>query len=208
LGIFRSGVFITLQSAEPLAYAVNTGTHQNRAPQLSQKRERAHHCEEGEESSSIKTLPTWGVKRQSAATSARLQAHSMRIAASGSKGNCRALDVLGKQVCDTVSELASGTYEELGWPELLPFVFQCVQSDDTRLQESSLLIFAQLAHHIMGTLRQYMGTLHEILARTLTSPNRDVALASMRATAAFVQACPFPWQDWCDMLGSMHASTM
>lgn len=93
------------------------------------------------------------------------------------------------QVCDTISELASGTYEELGWPELLPFIFQCVQSDDPRLQESSLLIFAQLAHHIIGTLRQYMATLHEILSRTLTSSNRDVALASMRATAAFVQAC-------------------
>ncbi len=91
------------------------------------------------------------------------------------------------QVCDTIAELASGTYEDLGWPELLPFIFQCVQSNDARLQESALLIFAQLAHHIMGTLRQYMATLHEVLTRTLQSPNHDVALASMRATAAFVQ---------------------
>jgi hypothetical protein len=30
-------------------------------------------------------------------------------------------------VCDTVAELASGTYEDLGWPELLPFIFGCVQ---------------------------------------------------------------------------------
>ncbi len=91
------------------------------------------------------------------------------------------------QVCDTIAELASGTYEDSGWPELLPFIFQCVQSNDARLQESALLIFAQLAHHIMGTLRQYMATLHEVLTRTLQSPNHDVALASMRATAAFVQ---------------------
>lgn len=90
-------------------------------------------------------------------------------------------------MCDTIAELASGTYEELGWPELLPFIFQCVQSNDARLQESALLIFAQLAHHIMGTLRQYMATLHEVLTKTLQSPNHDVALASMRATAAFVQ---------------------
>ena len=93
-------------------------------------------------------------------------------------------------MCDTIAELASGTYEELGWPELLPFIFQCVQSHDARLQESALLIFAQLAHHIMGTLRQYMATLHEVLTRTLQSPNHDVALASMRATAAFVQVGP------------------
>ena len=91
------------------------------------------------------------------------------------------------QVCDTIAELASGTYEEVGWPELLPFIFQSVQSSEARLQESALLIFAQLAHHIMGTLRQYMATLHEVLTRTLQSPNHDVALASMRATAAFVQ---------------------
>ena len=96
------------------------------------------------------------------------------------------------QVCDTIAELASGTYEELGWPELLPFIFQCVQSNDARLQESALLIFAQLAHHIMGTLRQYMATLHEVLTRTLQSPNHDIALASMRATAAFVQVTKLP----------------
>ncbi len=91
------------------------------------------------------------------------------------------------QVCDTVAELASGTYEELGWPELLPFMFLWVQSNDKRLQESALLVFAQLARHIMGTLRQYMGTLHEVLTRTLASSSQDVALAAMRATSNFVQ---------------------
>ena len=39
----------------------------------------------------------------------------------------------------------------------------------------------------MSTLRQYLGTLHEVLTRTLASSNSDVALAAMRATAAFVQ---------------------
>ena len=32
------------------------------------------------------------------------------------------------QVCDCVSELAAGIIEDQGWPELLPFIFQCVQS--------------------------------------------------------------------------------
>ncbi|BDA40930.1 Importin-5 [Coccomyxa sp. Obi] len=99
---------------------------------------------------------------------------------------------ISKKVCDTVAELASGTYEELGWPELLPFMFQCVQSNDTRLQESALLVFAQLARHIMGTLRQYMGTLHEVLTRTLASSSQDVALAAMRATSNFVQELEDP----------------
>lgn len=32
------------------------------------------------------------------------------------------------QVCDLVSELAAGLLEKPGWPELLPFMFQCIQS--------------------------------------------------------------------------------
>ncbi len=35
-----------------------------------------------------------------------------------------------KKVCDCVSELAIGILEEQGWPELLPFMFQCVQSGE------------------------------------------------------------------------------
>ncbi len=61
---------------------------------------------------------------------------------------------------------------------------------EPRLQESALLIFAQLARHLMSTLRQYLGTLHEVLSRALASRHRDVALAAMRATAAFVQVLP------------------
>jgi hypothetical protein len=34
------------------------------------------------------------------------------------------------QVCDCVSELAAGIIEDQGWPELLPFIFQCVQSGE------------------------------------------------------------------------------
>lgn len=93
------------------------------------------------------------------------------------------------QVSDAVAELAAGTVEEGGWPELLPFMFQCVQSNITLRMECALLIFAQLAHYIMDTLRQYMGTLHTTLGQCLGSPQQDVSVAAMRAVTSFIQAC-------------------
>lgn len=68
------------------------------------------------------------------------------------------------QVCDTVSELAAGILEGGDWPELLPFMFQCVQSGQPRMVEAALLVFAQLARYLADTLRQYLGTLHTVRA--------------------------------------------
>lgn len=67
------------------------------------------------------------------------------------------------QICDTLSELAGKVQDsEAAWPELLPFIFQCVQSGDVRLMESALFIFGDLARSMMPTLMQYMGTLHQV----------------------------------------------
>ena len=91
------------------------------------------------------------------------------------------------QVCDTTAELAAGMVDSSGWPELLPFIFQLVQAQNPNEVESALLIFAQLAHYIMPTLTQYMGTLNGILQQCLQSSRVDVAIAAMRATTAFIQ---------------------
>lgn len=74
-------------------------------------------------------------------------------------------------MCDTVSELAAVIMKEApGWPELLPFMSQAVQSGQPRLMEAALLVFAQLAGHMMPTLLQYMGTLHQVLHSTPGAP--------------------------------------
>ena len=78
------------------------------------------------------------------------------------------------------------------WPELLPFVFQCAQSGEPRLAEPGLLIFAALATPLAGTLRQYLGTLHAVLASCFASPSTDVSSAAVRATVAFVHAADGP----------------
>jgi len=95
---------------------------------------------------------------------------------------------ISKKLCDTVAELAAGILEEGMWPELLPFMFQCVSSDSLRLQESSLLMFAQLAQYIGPQLRTYLPTLHNVFLQHLSSQTSgDVRIAALRATTNFVQ---------------------
>ena len=93
-----------------------------------------------------------------------------------------------KMVCDTVSELGATLMEENQWPELLPFMFTCVQSGDERLLESVLRIFAQLVASIEMTLTPYLDTLHGVFSRCLGSQNVDVRNASLRATCSFISS--------------------
>ncbi|KAI4348458.1 hypothetical protein L6164_009181 [Bauhinia variegata] len=93
-----------------------------------------------------------------------------------------------KKLCDTVSELASGILPDGGWPELLPFMFQCVTSDNTKLQEVALLIFSQLAHYISEALVSQLGTLHSMFFSCLSSSkSSDVRIAALGASINFIQ---------------------
>lgn len=48
------------------------------------------------------------------------------------------------KVCDAVSEIGSIVIDANGWPELLPFMFACVQGTNPLHRESALRIFAQV----------------------------------------------------------------
>ncbi|KAK9289466.1 hypothetical protein L1049_007621 [Liquidambar formosana] len=98
---------------------------------------------------------------------------------------------ISKKLCDTISELASAILPDGGWPELLPFMFQCVTSENHRLQESALLIFAQLSQYIGETLVPHLTTLHSVFLRCLgSSANSDVRIASLGAAINFIQCLP------------------
>ncbi|KAI4345306.1 hypothetical protein L6164_012442 [Bauhinia variegata] len=94
-----------------------------------------------------------------------------------------------KKLCDTISELASGILPENGWPELLPFIFQCVSSDSPKLQESAFLIFAQLSQYIGDSLTPHIKHLHAVFLQCLTSTtaNSDVKIAALNAVINFIQ---------------------
>ena len=76
-----------------------------------------------------------------------------------------------RKVCDTVCELAAGIFEDGKWPELLPFLFQCVTAGTPNLRESALNVFAQLAQYVGESLVPHLATLHGILAQCLQAPS-------------------------------------
>ncbi|XP_050233599.1 uncharacterized protein LOC126682090 [Mercurialis annua] len=96
-----------------------------------------------------------------------------------------------RKVNDTVSELAASVLPEGGWPELLPFMFQCVTAgggQNCNLQESALLIFARLAQFIGETLIPHLNTLHELFLNCLSSSlSADVRIAALNASVSFIQ---------------------
>ncbi|XVF56868.1 hypothetical protein PTKIN_Ptkin06aG0154900 [Pterospermum kingtungense] len=96
-----------------------------------------------------------------------------------------------KKLCDTISELASSIVAIGGWPELLPFLFQCVNSSNPNLEESALLIFSRLAQNIeetAETLIPHSKTLHSIFYRCLSNPSScDVRIAALSASISFIQ---------------------
>ncbi|XP_010531149.1 PREDICTED: importin-5-like isoform X1 [Tarenaya hassleriana] len=96
---------------------------------------------------------------------------------------------ISKKICDTVSELASGILPENGWPELLPFVFQCVSSDSPKLQESAFLILAQLSQYVGETLTPHIKHLHGVFLQCLNCnvACSDVKIAALNAVISFIQ---------------------
>ncbi|XP_019093862.1 PREDICTED: importin-5 [Camelina sativa] len=102
---------------------------------------------------------------------------------------------IAKKVCDTISELASAILPENGWPELLPFMFQCVvaSSDNPNLQEYALLIFSRLAQYIGETLVPHLTTLHSVFSQSLrNSTSADVRIAALGAAINFIQCLSEP----------------
>ncbi|MFS7907565.1 putative TOG domain, importin beta family [Helianthus anomalus] len=93
-----------------------------------------------------------------------------------------------KKLCDAISELASVILRDNGWPELLPFMFQCVSSDNYKLQESALLIFAHLSQYVGESLIPHIKHLHGVFLQCLTtSGSADVRIAALSAAINFIQ---------------------
>ncbi|KAL0056152.1 hypothetical protein WJX82_008212 [Trebouxia sp. C0006] len=92
-----------------------------------------------------------------------------------------------KKIGDTVSGLAERVYDDGEWPELLPFLFECVQSNQPRQMESALRIFADLAGFIMPVLLPHVNVLREQLARCMSHQETDVKIAGLSATTSFIR---------------------
>ncbi|RRT37403.1 hypothetical protein B296_00057804 [Ensete ventricosum] len=111
---------------------------------------------------------------------------------------------IAKKVADTVSALAVSLLPDAAWPDLLPFLFHAVSAPDTtpRLQESALLVFAQIAYesallvfaqiaYVLADDASFVGphlpTLHSLLLSALSHPSSpDVRVAALSAAVNLV----------------------
>ncbi|CAO2829312.1 unnamed protein product [Amaranthus hypochondriacus] len=92
------------------------------------------------------------------------------------------------KLCDVISAVASAIIPHNGWPEIFPFLFNCVSSDDVNLQESSFLIIAQLSESIGYTLIPYIKDIHSVFLNCLTnSQSFEVKIAVMYGANNFIQ---------------------
>jgi len=98
-----------------------------------------------------------------------------------------------RKVRDVVCELAAGIFDDGKWPELMPFLFNCVvNAQNPPLRESALIVFAQLAEYIGESLVPHLATLHQILGQCLQAAERPVQLAALRACCCFVESLENP----------------
>ncbi|XP_019224625.1 PREDICTED: importin-5-like [Nicotiana attenuata] len=94
-----------------------------------------------------------------------------------------------------VMDLAASLIPDNNWPELLPFLYQCLTStSNNKLKESAFLIFAQLADDIGETIvPNYVKILHPLFLKTLnddTLNDLDVRIAATTAVISFLQCIP------------------
>ncbi|KAK1309534.1 hypothetical protein QJS10_CPA09g00181 [Acorus calamus] len=74
------------------------------------------------------------------------------------------------------------------WPELLPFLFQCSQSEQEDHREVALILFSSLTETIGHTFQPYFAQLQSLLLKCLQdeSSNR-VRVAALKAVGSFIE---------------------
>ena len=74
-----------------------------------------------------------------------------------------------------------------GWPDLLPFLLQCAQSEQAPHRESALNIFAQLGMFLGSALLPHIESLKAIFAQTLSDAGSGgVRIAALKACSSFL----------------------
>ncbi|KAK9201227.1 hypothetical protein WN944_016428 [Citrus x changshan-huyou] len=94
-----------------------------------------------------------------------------------------------KKICDAVSELAASVLPDGDWPELIPFIFQCLVTFNDKIQESALLILSRMSQFVGEVLIAHGDTLHEVFSKFLESNNFDLRIAALEATVNFIMNC-------------------
>ncbi|CAH1781938.1 unnamed protein product [Owenia fusiformis] len=99
--------------------------------------------------------------------------------------------VVKRKVCDIVAELARNLLDDDGnnsWPEVLKFMFDCAQSEDSALKESALRIFSTTPGIFGNQQAQYLHVIKDMLHHCLMDASHQVRFEAVKATAAFILA--------------------
>ncbi|XP_059292136.1 uncharacterized protein LOC132045560 [Lycium ferocissimum] len=92
--------------------------------------------------------------------------------------------------CDTMYKLAASLLPDNNWPELLPFLYQCLTDSNNYFKASAFLIFADLAGDLGETIVVPSAkTLHSLFRNTLNDDTIDlnVRIAAVSAVIRFIQ---------------------
>ncbi len=90
------------------------------------------------------------------------------------------------------------------WPELVPALFEMVQTGNERLMSSALAVFAELALYVVDCLIPVFDTIQQMLGATMGHPSLEVQLQSLRLVSGFIQVgaralarrCCRAWLQW------------
>lgn len=96
-----------------------------------------------------------------------------------------------KKMCEVAAELAKRLIDERNqnhWPELLKFMFECVNSQDLVLKECALNLLALVPGIFGNELERYLEVIRQMLYHCLTDNNLnlDIRTAAVKATSAFI----------------------
>ncbi|XP_019267737.1 PREDICTED: importin-5-like isoform X2 [Nicotiana attenuata] len=91
-----------------------------------------------------------------------------------------------QELRDTVSKLAASLLPDNNWPELLPFLYQCLTSTSNNyLKRSAFILFRQLAKDIGETIVPCVKDMHSLFLNTLNDDTLDVDVRIEAMSAVF-----------------------
>jgi importin-5 len=95
-----------------------------------------------------------------------------------------------RKICEVVAEVVRCLIDDDGnnqWPEFLQFLFQCANSQNIRLQESALRIFASVPGIFGNQQNQYLDVIKAMLVKYLDpASDPEVRFQAVRAVGAFI----------------------
>lgn len=97
-----------------------------------------------------------------------------------------------KKICDAAAELARNLIDDednMTWPEVLKYMFECANSPDSGLRSCALHIFGQVPGIFGNQQAHYLDVIKQMLSRCLNdTENPEVQAEAVKAMTAFLSA--------------------